>query len=206
MLGVFAISGRRAIRVGARELHWHRPGTVWAMDFTKARRAIDGTHGYLLAVRELASGLRRGVAAAALAGCGSSGGGTAHAVHDPRCAVVLKSDNGSPFFAALTKGGFFATWQVWPRYSPPGMPRYNGSIEASIGSLKNWTDYMAYLAGHAGDWKMADCEHELDEANRVARPRGRHGLTPEQAWAERRPVTLSEQKPLAWVRRCEKLP
>ena len=186
-----------------RELHWHRPGTVWAMDFTKARHAIDGTHGYLLAVRDLASGLqlawrplRSPDAAAVVAELRML-----FTIHG--APVVLKSDNGSPFFAALTKA-LFATWQVWPLYSPPGMPRYNGSIEASIGSLKNWTDYMAYLAGHAGDWKMADCEHALDEANRVARPRGRHGLTPEQAWAERRPVTLSEHEAFgAKVRRCE---
>ena len=65
---------------------------------------------------------------------------------------------------------------------------------------------MAYLAGHAGDWKMADCEHALDEANRVARPRGRHGLTPEQAWAGAAgPVTLSEHEAFKAlkVRRCE---
>ena len=76
VLGVFAISGRRALHPRERrELHWQRPGTVWAMDFSKARHAIDGTHGYLLAVRE--PGQRLAAAAwrpAALAGCGSSGG------------------------------------------------------------------------------------------------------------------------------------
>ncbi len=63
---------------------------------------------------------------------------------------------------------------------------------------------MAHLAGHVGDWTMSDCERALEEANRVAHSRGRHGPTPEQAWRERRPVTLSEHEAFrAGCRRCE---
>jgi hypothetical protein len=37
-------------------LHWTRPGSVWAIDFTEAPRPVDGGDRYLLAVRDLASG------------------------------------------------------------------------------------------------------------------------------------------------------
>jgi transposase InsO family protein len=39
-------------------LHWQRPGTVWAADFAEAPWLIDGHYRYLLAVRDLASGLQ----------------------------------------------------------------------------------------------------------------------------------------------------
>src|SRR5262245_56712956 len=39
-------------------LHWQRPGAVWAMDFAEAPCLIDGRYPYLLAVRDLASGLQ----------------------------------------------------------------------------------------------------------------------------------------------------
>ena len=135
VLGVFRhLWAAHASALSARELYWHRPGTVWAMDFTKAHHAIDGTHGYLLAVRDLASGLqlawrplRSPDAAAVVAELRML-----FTIHG--APVVLKSDNGSPFFAALTKA-LFATWQVWPLYSPPGMPCYNGSISRPASDL-----------------------------------------------------------------------
>src|SRR5947209_14234897 len=34
-------------------LHWHRPGAVWAMDFTELSRPIDGLYRYVFAVRDL---------------------------------------------------------------------------------------------------------------------------------------------------------
>ena len=39
------------------ELHWHVPGSVWAMDFTEVRQWIDGRCRYVFAVRDLASGM-----------------------------------------------------------------------------------------------------------------------------------------------------
>jgi transposase InsO family protein len=174
-------------------LHWHQVGTVWAMDFTKARQPIDGVYPYVFAVRDLASGLQlawrpvRDLEAA-----------TAQAelevlftIHG--APLVMKSDNGSAFRAMSTKR-LLDRWQVWPLYSPPGRPGYNGAIEASIGSLKRRTQHAAYLAGHAGAWTTADLDLARELANLVARPRGARGPTPEQLWEARRPPTLAERE------------
>lgn len=174
-------------------LIWHRAGTVWAMDFSEPRHAIDGTLGYLLAVRDLASGLQLAWRPLASPDAASVVAELQLLFTIHGAPLVLKSDNGSPFFAGVTQA-LLASWKVWALYSPPGQPRYNGSIEASIGSLKNRTDHMAYRADHVGIWTTADVELALENANRFARPRGRHGLTPEQAWALRRPPTLSERE------------
>ena len=47
---------RRLLRV----LHWHRPGTVWAMDHTDPPGPIDGRWPHILAVRDLASRMQLG--------------------------------------------------------------------------------------------------------------------------------------------------
>src|SRR5207249_1431624 len=39
-------------------LHWQRPGSVWAMDFTEVRQPIDAYYRYVFAVRDLASGFQ----------------------------------------------------------------------------------------------------------------------------------------------------
>jgi Integrase core domain len=184
-------------------LHWHQLGTVWAMDFTKVKHLIDGIYPYIFAVRDLASGLQlawRPVLALDAA--------TAQAELEVLFTIhgapwVLKSDNGSAFLAASTKRQL-GCWQVWPLYSPPGQPGYNGAIEASIGSLKKRTQHAAYLAGHAGDWTTADLDCARAFANQVARPRGAAGPTPEQMWESRRPPTLAEREAFgAAVRQLE---
>jgi transposase InsO family protein len=184
-------------------LHWHQVGTVWAMDFTKVQSPIDGIYPYVFAVRDLASGLQlawRPVLDMEAA--------TAQAelellftIHG--APLVVKSDNGSAFLAALTKRQL-DRWQVWPLYSPPGQPGYNGAIEASIGSLKKRSQHAAYLAGHAGDWTTADLDRARELANLVARPRGAQGPTPQQLWESRRPPTLAEHEAFgAAVRQLE---
>jgi len=114
-------------------LHWQRPGTVWAMDFAEAPTLIDGVYPYLLAVRDLASGqqlLWRPMLALTAA--------VVQAELTPlflTCGApwVLKTDNGSAFYAEATRG-FLGRWQVLSLFSPPRRPSYNGSIEAAIGS------------------------------------------------------------------------
>jgi len=174
-------------------LHWHQVGTAWAMDFTKVQRPVDGIYPYVFAVRDLASGqqlawrpvldMQAATAQAELT--------LLFTIHG--APLVMKSDNGSAFRAALTKR-FLDRWQVWPLYSPPGQPGYNGSIEATIGSLKKRTQHAAYLAGRAGEWTTADLDRAMQLANLVARPRGAHGPTPQQLWESRRPPTTDERE------------
>jgi hypothetical protein len=102
--------------------------------------------------------------------------------------LVLKSDNGSAFLAA----DFIARlrrWQVWHLYSPPRMPRYNGSCEAGIGSMKTRTHHQAARNGRAGQWSCEDVEAARLEANQTARPWGVTGATPEEVWLGRPGIT-----------------
>jgi transposase InsO family protein len=110
--------------------------------------------------------------------------------------LVLKSDNGSAFRADELKR-LLRLWQVWPLYSPPGRPGYNGSIEAAIRSLKTRTQLEAYRNGHAGMWTSADLDAARDLANTIARPRGHQEATPAAAWDARRPPTRGEHEAFA---------
>jgi len=173
-------------------LHWQRPGTVWAMDFAEAPCAIDGVQEYLLAVRDLASGqqlLWRPVAAP-----------TAEVVLaelpwlflQHGAPLVLKTDNGAAFIADALRW-YLDRCGVGQLFSPPRTPAYNGSIEASIGALKKRTERQCQSAGHPGWWTGPTVEAARVEANQQARPRRLHGLTPEQVWAARAPVTAQER-------------
>jgi transposase InsO family protein len=176
---------RRRFRERLNELHWFMPGTVWAIDHHGPRAvAIDGRCHYLLAVRDLASGevlLWLPVTDA-----------TAHTtveaiemlflVHG--APLVLKSDNGSAFIAAPLRR-LCEKFRVKNLYSPPRTPSYNGSIEATIGSLKIKTESHAAQAGHPAYWTTADTLAARHEANTTARPNGPNGPSPDQVWTAR---------------------
>lgn len=173
-------------------LHWQRPGTVWAMDFSEAPAPIDGQYPYLLAVRDLASGqqllwqpLRDMTAAATIEALTML-----FTIHG--APLVLKSDNGPAFRAAPTKR-LLHPWGVVPLFSPPGLPTYNGACEASIGSLKTRTAYQAERAGRPAVWTSVDVATALEQANEVARPCGGHGPSPAQMWASRRHLSSDER-------------
>lgn len=183
---------RERNREPLRVLHWPIPGRVWAIDFTGPRAPVDGRYPYLLAVRDLASGQQllwqpvveptAAVTGTALASLFASYGAP----------LVLKSDNGSAFIAATTQK-LLDPFGVEKLFSPPGVPRYNGSIEAGIGSLKARTADHAVRHGRPGDWSWDDVEAARWEANATARPHGRTGPTPEEGWAARTPITAEER-------------
>jgi hypothetical protein len=195
---------RRKRRVLLRVLHWTRPGAVWAVDFAEPPRPIEGCYGRLLAVRDLASGCQlawlpvvdetAATAAAALEGLFREHGAP----------LVLKSDNGS----ALIAEGFaalLAAWGVWQLFSPPRMPRYNGSCEAGIGSMKTRSHHQAAGAGRPGAWTCDDAEAARQQANQTARPWGVCGPTPGEVWQGRRPVGGEERAAFGeTVRRLER--
>jgi transposase InsO family protein len=173
-------------------LEWTVPGTVWAMDFSDAVQPIDGLHPYLLAVRDLSSGcqllwspVRSPSAEEAILALSSL-----FALYG--APLVLKTDNGSAFIADATRE-FLFPFGVNLLFSPPRTPRYNGSIEAGIGSLKTRTERHAAQAGHPAYWTFDDVEHARDEANATARPQGPTGPTPIQLWEERRPITPEQR-------------
>jgi hypothetical protein len=93
-------------------------------------------------------------------------------------------------------------WQVTSLFSPPRAPRYNGAIEAGVGSLKTRIETATARQGRPDVWTWDDVEAARREANATARPRGPTGPTPEELWRQRTPVTAAERS--AFVRVVER--
>lgn len=173
-------------------LQWLVPGAVWAMDYAEAPRPIDGLYPYLLGVRDLASGqqllwlpLKSATAAETIPALLPL-----FLVHG--APLVLKTDNGSPFIADDVLK-FLLEWGVEQLFSPPRMPRYNGGMEAGIGSAKTRTEQEATRHGRPGEWSWDDTEASRAQANAEARPHGETGPTPDEAWTARRPIRVAER-------------
>src|SRR5262249_9794109 len=118
--------------------------------------------------------------------------------------LVLKSDNGSAFGATRVQA-LCGQFGVRNLFSPPRTPRYNGSIEAGIGSLTTRTEHAAARRGCPDDWTRDDAELARWEANATARPRGRNGPSPEELWTARPAVRPEErqafQQTVDWIRK-----
>jgi putative transposase len=183
---------RRRHHEAMRILHWQVAGAVWAMDFTQAPAPIDGLYPYVLAVRDLASGCQ--LLWQPLRAANAEGTVDALAM---LCALhgaplVLKSDNGSTFDAEATLALLYQHGVI-PLFSPPYWPRYNGAIEAGIGSLKTRTAQHAARHDRPVHWTCDDVAAAHAEANATARPHGPTGPTPDQAWANRRRLTAADR-------------
>jgi len=183
---------RKRNRVPLRVLDWRCPGRVWAIDFSGPLTAIEGRYPYMLAVRDVCTGEQLlwlpvenatgEVARDALAALFATHGAP----------LVLKSDNGSPFTGSVVQE-LLVQHEVVALFSPPYWPAYNGAIEAGIGSLKDRTEASAARAGHPGCWTWDDVARARLEANTLARPRGKSGPSPEDAWTGRTAITSEER-------------
>ena len=173
-------------------LEWTVPGSVWAMDFTYAPQALDAQYPYLLAVRDLASSYQM----LWLPVPSMSADEVIPALRSLFCRhgapLVLKTDNGPAFIAEETQE-FLRQLRVSSLFSPPQTPRYNGSIEAGIGSLKMRMERYAAHYGRPNLWTHDDAAHAQAEANATARPKGPNGPTPDRLWNERRPLTAEQR-------------
>ncbi len=183
---------RKRHRVPLRVLTWPVVGSVWAIDFTGPRPALEGRYPYLVAVRDLASGrqLLWLPVEAATATVARDTLAALFAEHGPP--LVLKCDNGSAFTSAVVEE-LLAEHDVVALFSPPYWPRYNGSVEAGIGSLKDRTEACAARAGRAGQWTWDDVAGACAEANALSRPRGASGASPDELWSARRPIAAEER-------------
>jgi Integrase core domain len=180
-------------------LHWQEPGRVWAMDFAEpsllgavaSLPPIDGIYPYLLAIRDLASGYNlcwlpvREATAEVVARVLRN----LFVLYSPP--LVLKTDNGSHFRAELAR--LLASARVAQLFSPPYWPRYNGAIEASIGSLKSRTEALAAAQGRPGHWTWADAAAARLEANASGNPKKVRAPTPAETWALRAAVSPEER-------------
>jgi transposase InsO family protein len=172
------------------------PGAVWAIDFHGPRPLIDGLHPYLLAVRDLASGQ----VLLWLPVDDPTADTVVRAMFDllalHGAPLILKSDNGSAFIAAELRQ-LMKNFGVKNLYSPPRTPCYNGSIEATIGSLKIRTEAHAARRGHPGSWSWDDAAAARAEANAYPRPKGELGPSPNQLWNARSPITQQQRQRFA---------
>jgi transposase InsO family protein len=173
-------------------LHWQQPGTVWAIDYAEPPQPLEEGFTDLLAVRDLASGLQLLWLPVAEPTAATTVTALEMLFALYGAPMVLKLDNGAPFVAAVTQE-LLAAWQVVALYSPPGLPAYNGAIEAGIGALKVRTHYQAARQGRPGEWTCADAEAARQQANQLGRPWGAQGPTPAQRWAQRQPLTAAER-------------
>jgi hypothetical protein len=184
---------REQHRIPLRILSWPVPGRVWAIDFAQAPLPIEGRFPYLLAVRDLASGMSLLWQPVEHATGESTTGmlTTLFAIHG--APLVLKSDNGSAFGEASVQA-LLRSWRVASLFSPPYWPRYNGAVEAGIGSLKGRTEARAARQGRGGIWTWDDAASAMWEANTFARPRGDRGPSPNESWAVRSAITAAERE------------
>jgi putative transposase len=182
---------RKKERLQLHQLHWHRPGSVWAIDYTQPPAPIDGLYSSILVVRDLASGFQL----LALPTTDQ----TAKTARDALLPlfrkfgppIVLKSDNGS--FRAHEMRRFLSHWNVCPLLSPPRTPQYNGAVEAGIGSIMTRAHHIAAQHGRPGEWTCDDVEAARLLANATARPHGRRGPTPQAAWKRHDDIALAER-------------
>lgn len=182
----------RAQRRQLCHLRWTRAGRVWAMDLSEAPQRIDETYRYVLHVRDLASQyylaahpVRRGSARVVCdvlrAICA-----------DAAPPLVLKVDNGSPFISRDLQA-WAARAGTLLLHSPPACPRYNGSIEASIGALTTRAHDVAAAAGHPEWWTSHDVEAARVLANQRTRATNRQ-TTVHMAWRTAAHVSAHERR------------
>lgn len=153
-------TARRRLQV----VRWTGAGRIWAADFSDAPVPIDGEYPCVLHVRDLAS--QQYLAALPVPRP------TATAVSHLLRALV--ATHAAPLVLKVDNGGAFGSHdvQTWATahgiallYSPPRCPRYNGSIEASIGALTTRAHHAAAAAGHPEYWTCADVEGARIQAN-----------------------------------------
>jgi putative transposase len=185
------------------ELQWTTFGRVWAMDHTEAPSPIDGCYKWVLAVRDLASGMQL-----AWLPVQDEKADTAVSVLQMLFAqhgapLVLKSDNGSPFISQRFYE-LLEEWQVVPLFSPPKMPEYNGACEAGIGAMQVRTYSLAARMGRIVHWTSDELEAARLQANEFHRPWGHRGPTRSEVWASRPSITADERAAfVAVLARCQ---
>jgi transposase-like protein len=163
-------------------LRWHQPGTVWALDHVVPPQPVDGIYPYVLAVRDLASGYQLMALPVKTKGAKEVVEALESLFLEHGAPLVLKSDLG---FKAAEISELLEIEGVLQLLSPARYPRYNGSIEAGIGSVQTRAHHEAARHGHAGEWNCNDVEAARLQANELARPWGFDQSSPKEAWAAR---------------------
>lgn len=165
---------------------WTAVNSVWAADYAKPDFPIDGTHPWLLDVRDLASGC-----ILASVPCEHADAATAVAVLAALilafgAPLVLKTDNGTHLIEGEMPA-FLQAHGITPLLSPPYLPSYNGACESGHGSIKLRAEALARRDGTPGRWSSDHIEAARLWANR--RTGDDKPVCAEQRFAGHSPVT-----------------
>ena len=174
-------------------LEWLCKGSVWAMDFSHPPYLIDGVFPAILNVRDLASRHQLLWLAVAHEDAATVVEAVADLFVEHGPPLVMKCDNGPAFRAQLTKR-FLLGRDVFTLYSPPYCASYNGGCERANRTLKELTAHVADQAGRRDFWTSDDLLVACSSANRLSRPWGPTGATPEETWAARDALSLDKRK------------
>ena len=87
-------------------------------------------------------------------------------------------------------------WGILHLRNPAATPQYNGSCEAANGSHRKTTNDQAALAGLPKRWTTEDLHRARSIRNRLGRPWGHRGPTPQLVWQTRQPITPIQRSQL----------
>lgn len=163
-------------------LRWWSAGSVWAVDHLDAPQPVDGIYPYVLAVRDLSSGFQLMALPVKTKEADEVVAAMQALFIEHGAPLVLKSDQG---FKAQVIIELLLKHRVQHLLSPAYYPKYNGSIEAGIGSLKTRIHHEAARHEHPGEWNCDDVEAGRLQANELARPWGHKAECPLEAWMQR---------------------
>jgi transposase InsO family protein len=179
------------------ELHWLRPGSVWAMDFSHPPVLIDGCFPAIFTVRDLASHQQLLWLPVEDETADTVIDTLLELFEEQGAPLVLKCDNGPGFVAQALKQ-FLCDRSVVTLYSPAYAPWYNGAVERANRSLKEITEHLAERGGHAGYWTSPDLHAARLQLNRLTRAWAADGSTPEEpcpeeVWQSRESLKMDER-------------
>jgi Integrase core domain len=174
-------------------LEWLCPGSVWAMDFTHPPHLIDGVFPAILNVLDLASRQQLLWLAVAHEDAATVTEALADLFAEHGPPLVMKCDNGPAFRAHLMKR-FLLSQEMFTLYSPPYCAHYNGGCERANRTLKELTGHIADQAGRRGFWQSDDLLVARLRANRLTRPWGANGPTPQESWEARGTPSLDKRE------------
>jgi transposase InsO family protein len=172
-------------------LEWTRPGHVWAIDHAEPPLTMEHKYKYILAVRDLASGVQLAWQPIRRADADTTVAVLAQLFADQGPPLVLKSDNGKPLTGSAV-ATLLALHEVTPLISPIHRPQYNGSCEAGVRAMKTRTEDLACLADRSRRWTSEDLAHALQIANEHHRS-GPHSPSRLALWQQRSPITTAER-------------
>ena len=169
-------------------LKWLKPGTVWAMDFTKFPTPLEGGMQFGLAVRDLSSRCCLELLVTDAEDSKTVIDLLSFLFALFGAPLVIKSDNGPPFASHETKN-FLTRCGVFLLLSPPYTPSYNGAIESGFFPIKNFSLLEAARNDRPSAWTMDDVFSAKCRFNAVVRPDDPFGRTPQEIFNGRLGVT-----------------